>query len=237
MTSDTAGSPTLGILSLDTAFPRILGDAGNPASYPMPVRLRVVDGADGPVIVRGGRPPADLVARFRGAAQALEADGAAAIVSTCGFLVTVQADIAAAVRVPVMVSALSLLPSLTMTVGGRPIGVLTASAPSLDGALAAAGLPAQAVRVAGLDDVPAFADVFPVPKARQSDRLDRAALEAAAVAKACALMDGEPDLGAILLECGNLPPYAAAIRAATGLPVVSILDAADLLWSAVGGGA
>ena len=39
-----------------------------------------------------------------------------------------------------------------------------------------------------------------------------------------------PDLGGFLLECGNLPPYADAIRAATGRPVFGILDAASLLW-------
>ena len=41
-----------------------------------------------------------------------------------------------------------------------------------------------------------------------------------------------PDLGAILLECGNLPPYAEDIASATGLPVYAILDAARLLTGA-----
>ena len=85
----------LGILALDTRFERIVGDTGNAASYPFPVRIHVVEGADSPLIVRDGAPDAALVARFIAAAQALEAEGARAIISTCGFLVSVQDKIAA----------------------------------------------------------------------------------------------------------------------------------------------
>ena len=44
------------------------------------------------------------------------------------------------------------------------------------------------------------------------------------VAAAAGLKEAHPDLGAIVLECTNMAPYAAAIRAATGLPVFSIYN-------------
>lgn len=43
------------------------------------------------------------------------------------------------------------------------------------------------------------------------------------VAAALALQAAHPDLGAIVLECTNMDPYAADIVAATGLPVFSIV--------------
>ena len=53
-------------------------------------------------------------------------------------------------------------------------------------------------------------------------RLDVAAARADMIEAARALTAAHPDLGAILLECTNMVPYAADVRAATGLPVHSI---------------
>jgi hypothetical protein len=36
------------------------------------------------------------------------------------------------------------------------------------------------------------------------------------------LVSRHPEVGAIVLECTNMPPYAAALRAALGLPVHDI---------------
>lgn len=218
----------IGVLMLDTAFERIAGDAGNPASYHRPARLHVVAGAGSPQIVRDGPPAPALARAFVGAAQRLEAEGAAAIASTCGFLAHLQDEVAAAVRVPVMLSALSLVPALLRAYGGPnggQIGILTASASSLGPAtLAAAGIRPDRVVVAGLEDCPAFAAAFLAPKSAQPSRIDRAAIGAAAVARAVALCARHPETPALVLECGNLPPYAADIAAATGRPVHTILD-------------
>ena len=220
----------IGVLMLDTAFERVVGDAGNPDSYHRPARLRVVENAGSPEIVRDGLPDPDLIAAFCLAAQELEAAGAVAITSTCGFLISVQDRIAAAVTVPVMVSALSLFPLIRAAHGNRPVGIITASRRQLgEAALAAAGILPDQVRIAGMEDCEAFAQAILVPKSDQPARLDREGIADAAVARARALCSETPDLGAILLECGNLPPYADAIAAATGRRVYSILDAARLI--------
>lgn len=222
----------LGILALDTRFERIVGDAGNPESYPFAVRIKVVAGADSPLVVRDGAPDEALVARFIAAAQALEAEGARAIISTCGFLVNVQDRIAAAVDVPVMLSALSLYPLVRASCAGR-VAILTASKPSLGArSMASAGIDAADVVVMGCEDIAGFAESFLAPQERQAARLDREALEAALVEKVKVMMGDHPDIGALLFECGNLPPYAYAISRAAGRPVFHMLHGAALVMGA-----
>ncbi|MCA0939666.1 aspartate/glutamate racemase family protein [Salipiger pacificus] len=223
-------SPFIGILSLDTRFPRIPGDAGNPESYHLPARVRVVPGAGSPDIVKDGRPAPALVEGFRSAAEELVSQGACLITSTCGFLITVQREIAAALPVPVLLSGLCLLPTVRQMVGGRPVGVLTASAPALgDAAIRAAGAAPEDVRIGGLQDCPLFAESFLAPKDRQRGAFDPAQMQAEVCRAAEAHVARSPEIAAIVLECGNLPPYAAALRRVTGRPVFSILDAARLV--------
>ena len=224
--------PFLGILSLDTAFERIVGDVGNPQSYPFPVRVQVVDGADSPKIVRAHAPEQALADRFVAAAQALEAQGAIAIISTCGFLVHLQDQVARSVQIPVMLSALSLFSMVRQLHKGR-IGILTASEPALaDKALAAAGVERAQIAVAGMEECSAFSQAFLRSRSGQSRVLDQQSVEAYAVAQAQALQGQNPDLEAIILECGNLPPYADAIKQATGLPVYDLQRGAVFLWEA-----
>lgn len=222
--------PFIGILSLDTRFARIPGDAGHPGSYHLPARVRVVEGAGSPEIVRDGRPAPELVARFIAAARAFEAEGAVLITSTCGFLIHVQDEIARAVGVPVLLSGLALVPIVSRLTGGRPLGILTASAPSLGpGALAAAGCGGLDVRVAGMEAEPMFAETFLAAKAAQRATFDPEAMGAAVTSVARRLTAAHPEIAAVILECGNLPPYATRLRAALNRPVFSILDGARLI--------
>jgi len=224
-------SPFLGILMLDTAFPRILGDAGNVESYDCPARLKVIKGAGSMEIVKDGKPSEDMLLVFCKAAQALEAEGATAIVSTCGFLISVQEQIAKSVSIPVMVSSLSLYPVIRSVTANRKIGMLTASKTALgSGALEAAGIDPSDVIIAGLEECAAFSNAILTEKQNQLAQMDTAAIEKYAVRKSRELIDNAPEISAILLECGNLPPYTAAITKATGLPVFSILDGAKLIW-------
>lgn len=224
--------PCLGILSLDTAFPRISGDVGNVGSYPFDAMVEVLPGADSPQIVRNGAPSEGLLIRFEAAARKLERRGATAIVSTCGFLAPAQGRIADAVSVPVMLSALSLLP-LVRAIRPGCIGVLTASEAALgDDFLQSAGLQKEGLVIAGMENVPAFADTFLAPREKQATKLDRAAMEAGVVTVAQDLLARAPDVTALLLECGNLPPYANALRQATGRRVYHLVDAARFIMEA-----
>lgn len=234
MTSEKMNHPHLGILSLDTQFPRILGDVGNPDSYPFAAKVKVVDGADATKIVKDGLPDDVILRAFDAAACSLEDNGAQAIVSTCGFLITVQSRIASQVNIPVMLSALSMLPSVRAMTAGR-VGILTASRSSLGAmALEAAQIAPDDVVIQGMEDAPVFASAFLATRDQQVVEFDTDLMEQAVVAQAIELIKKAPDVGAILLECGNLPPYADAIRAATGRPVFHLLDAANMMMAASG---
>lgn len=222
----------IGILMLDTAFERVLGDAGNPESYHLPAKTAVVRNAGSTDIVRNGKPDPVLVSAFCEAARRLEADGAIALTSTCGFLMTVQKDIARSVSIPVMVSALSLFPLVRAMHGGRPVGIITASSEHLGSeVLDAAGIRPDQTAIAGMQDVEAFASSILVPKSGQNRTIRQSEIQSAVVAKAINLCRSTANISAILLECGNLPPYAQAIKAATGKPVYSILDGVRILVS------
>src|SRR5918996_5952955 len=75
---------TVGILMLDTRFPRIPGDMGNALSFEFPVRYQRVSGADPDLVVRRGA--AGLLPAFIEGARAPEREGVGAITTNCGFL-------------------------------------------------------------------------------------------------------------------------------------------------------
>lgn len=221
-----AGSE-IGILMLDTRFPRPLGDIGNPASFAFPVRYHRVAGATPARVVTQAQRARALLPDFISGARALERAGVAAITTSCGFLGPVQQDLAAAVSVPVLTSPLFLLPLARLSCGNRPVGVVTAHAGHLSAEhLSACGIdPRWDVPVIGLEHAPAFRDAI---LGNASD-LDPHRIEAEVVAACRALQMRRPDLGALVFECTNLPPYRAAVRRATGLGVFDCHDLIALL--------
>jgi Asp/Glu/hydantoin racemase len=211
------GAP-LGILMLEARFPRIPGDMGNGTTWPFPVLFRVVRGADPErVVLQGAR---GLLPDFIAAARDLVDLGAEAITTNCGFLSLFQRELAEAVNVPVATSSLMQVPWVQATLPpGKRVGVITVSRGSLtDAHLDAAGVPRD-VPVVGTEGGREFFRVL--IKAEKTD-MDVALAEADIVAAGRDLVARHPEVGAIVLECTNMPPYAAALREAVGLPVYDI---------------
>lgn len=211
------GAP-LGILMLEARFPRILGDMGNGATWPFPVLYRVVGGASPDKVVLKGA--AGLLPDFIAAAQDLVRLGAEAITTNCGFLSLFQRELAAAVGVPVATSSLMQVPWVQVTLPpGKRVGLVTVSAGSLSPAhLEGAGVPLD-TPVAGTENGDEF---FRVLIKAEKDDMDIDLAERDVVNAALDLVARHPEVGAIVLECTNMPPYAAAVQAATGLPVYDI---------------
>src|SRR5215475_8620781 len=121
---------TVGILVLDTRFPRIVGDIGNARTFPFPVRYQRVTGADPDLVVRRGAE--GLLPAFIDGARALEREGVGAITTNCGFLVKYQREMAAAVSVPMFTSSLLLVPLVHRMLGpGRRVGLMTVNSAAL----------------------------------------------------------------------------------------------------------
>ena len=209
----------LGVLMLQTRFPRLPGDVGHPGSFRMPVRHRVVVGATPQRVVRDGDPA--LIAPFIDAGRALVAEGATALTTSCGFLARWQAELQAALPVPVWTSSLLALPAL-----GRP-GVVTVDAASLDAAVLRAAGAAADVPIEGIDPASAFAQTL----LEDRPTLDAQAAERTVVDAARALCAGHPQVDAIVLECTNMPPYRAAVERACGRPVHDIMSLVHQRWA------
>ncbi|MDH3263356.1 MAG: aspartate/glutamate racemase family protein [Paracoccaceae bacterium] len=208
---------TLGILMLETRFPRVHGDIGNALTWPFPVQYRIVPDATPEKVVLGDPEP--LVESFIAAGRDLVASGCDGVATNCGFLVPLQDRMAEALGVPVASSSLMQVPAVARTLPpGREVGILTISAETLTARhLQAAGIP-EGTPMVGTDRAGEFASKI-LSDAPEIDfeRARRDVVDAAA-----RLVASHPAVGAIVLECTNMVPYARDVRRATGLPVFSI---------------
>ncbi len=219
----------LGIIKLDTRFPRPKGDIGNADSFAFPVRYAVVEGASPQRVVT--ERAAGLLEPFIAAGRRLIDEGALAITTTCGFLTIFQRQLASALPVPVATSALLQVPWVqTMIAPGQRVGVLTISATSITPAhLDSAGIAADSVAIEGVAPSCEFATKL----LGNQTTLDVDAARADVVEAARALVTKHPEVGAIVMECTNMPPYRAAVAAATDLAVYDSLGLAEWLWRGV----
>lgn len=207
----------VGILMLEARFPRIVGDMGNALSWPFPVHYKIVRGASPDRVVR--RNAEGLLDDFIAAARELVADGVDGITTNCGFLSLFQEELADAVGVPVATSSLMQVAQVNRLLPkGRRAGILTISSSTLTPLhLEKAGVPAG-TPVGSTEGGREFTRAI----LGNEMALDVEAARADNVEAAKRLQMENPGLGAIVLECTNMVPYAADIRAATGLPVFSI---------------
>jgi hypothetical protein len=219
----------IGVLTLDTRFPRLPGDIGNPASFGVPALTRTVREArpDQAVQSAAGQRAADLVTPFCHAMRDLERMGAASITTSCGFLVLMQEELQARAKVPVVTSSLLMLPALLGK--NARVGVLTISARLLgEEFLAAAGVPASRIDDVVVEGVDAQGE-FARAMLENRPRFDVARARREVVDAARRLNERDRSLTDVVLECTNMPPYAADIGRATGLQCWSLLQSEVLL--------
>lgn len=228
--SHDSGRPCVGILMLDTRFPRIRGDIGNPDTFAFPVRFAVVKGASQDRIVR--RPDPSLIDPFIRAGQDLIQEGAVIITTSCGFLSLFHTRLTTALTVPVFSSSLLQIPLARAVISpGRKVGIITASRSALTPEhLSAIGIDGRGLVFAGMEHAPEFSSVFLGNK----PTLDRDRCSAEMQAATEQLVRQHPDVGAIVLECTNMPPYAKVVRkAAGGLPVFDAVTMINYAWRVI----
>ena len=218
----------IGILLLDARAPFIPGDVANATSYDFPVIYKLVPGLKTTVCLEGAPEFNEPMAE---AARELVAQGVRGISSDCGFMLQYQDAVRDAVDVPVALSSLLQIPVIERSLTpGQPIGVITADSTNLDIAfLERAGIrPTHPLVIRGLQDEPEFRSAI----LEEKGTLDSDLVTAETVRVAEAMVAEHPTMGAILLECSMLPPYAKAVQDATGLPVYDFVGMIDYLQSA-----
>lgn len=225
---------SIGVLVLNTTFPRVHGDIANARTFDFPVRYKTVTQATQGTVVTGVDKARVLLPHFIEAAQELEREGVSAITTSCGFLSVVQEELSAAVSIPVATSSLLLLPMVLSMIGTRKVGVVTANASVLSKRHLMIGENVAHDRIAlcGLEDCPNFRSaILGLPTSGVSE-FDINRIEQEVVTQCKKLKQDNPELGAFLFECTNLPPYARAVQKATGLPVFGIFHLIEMLYTA-----
>ena len=223
----------IGILMLDTKFPRIPGDIGNANTYPgINVRYKIVKGADAPKIM-GKNPDPSLIQPFIEAAQELETEGCKAITTSCGFLAAFQPIIQDAVSIPVFCSALILVPLVSKMISkNKVIGVLTERAQNMtDEHFQSVGwsMKDYPVVVSGMQPGSPFPGLF----CENGVNEEYEVLEACIREMTERHMREHPDTGALVFECTNFGPWSKLIQRISGVPVFGINELIKYMASCV----
>lgn len=218
---------SIGVLALESYFPKPPGHIKNPSSLGFTTCYEIIEGLTVPGLLNN--PSDDMIAPLLDAARRLEKQGVKVITGSCGFLALFQRQITEAVSIPVFVSSLVQAP-LIYVMTGKPVGVLTASASlltqkHLEG-VGAADIP---LVIEGLESSDEFAKVI---LRNERNDMDLKLVEAEVVSAGERLISRAPEIGAILLECTDLPPYAHSLQERFGRPVFDIITLANMMDAA-----
>jgi hypothetical protein len=214
----TRGEARLGVLMIDGLATCLPGSVANAATYGVSVVYRRVPGATGARVLAADDA---LVEPLAEAARALVRQGVNGITSNCGFAASYQPALARTVPVPVFVSSLLQVPLVAATLPlGKRIGILTFDAAQLSGRqFRAAGwdperIPVSVAGVRGLE-------AWEVLAGREGD-VDPDAMWGDLLRVAEDLCRTRSDIGALVLECTAMCPFAPQLQASLDLPVFDL---------------
>ena len=223
----------IGILMLDTKFPRIPGDIGNARSYEgIPIRYKIVKNAVTSKIM-GKEPDAELIKPFIEAARELEAEGVKAITTSCGFLAAFQRILADSVNIPVFSSTLILAPLIRAMINkNKKIGIFTERAWNMnENHFIKCGWSSKdiPVCVSGMPEGSPFPALFIDGGLEEK----REVLEECMIDLAKRHMKEHPDTGAIIFECTNFGPFSRQVQDIAQVPVFGINQLIEYIASCV----
>lgn len=205
---------SIGILILDAAYPCIPGNVGNASTFPFPVRYKRVKEASIERLVK--QKDITLLEPFIDAAIELQEEGVKAITGACGFMALFQREVSDAVDMPVFLSSLLQIPFIYQIIKQK-IGIITADSKSLTPEhFISVGVNKEIpLLIGGMEDQKEFREAI----LEEKGTLDSDLIEREVVGVAKKLITENPDIGALVLECSDLPPYAHAIQKEVNLPI------------------
>jgi len=223
----------IGILLWEEEFAtdQLEGTVFSPQTFSFPVRSKKVKGTGLETIVKN--PSAASRAALIQAAQELEKEGAKAITTDCGFNAIWQKELADSVSVPVFASALLLVPLVHRMLGrGKRVGIITADKSSLtEKHLKAVGIDESIpICIVGMEREEQFSSI--IGSGTVNGPLNIGKFENEVTRVATRLVEENTDVGAIVLECTDLSPFAEAIQRATRLPVFDIVALTNMIHTA-----
>ena len=221
---------SIGILLLNTRIPFIPGDVGNSSTYNFPVVYKVVDDLlTDRIVVEADPALAEPIIRE---ARALESEGVSAITADCGYMALFQKEVALSVNIPVFLSSWMQIPFISHILQPhKKIGAIVADSRYIR---------KEILTNVGIDDT-----IHLVIGGMESKKnfwsavmeekgvLDTDLVETEVVEVANELVRNNPDIGAILLECSCLPPYASAVQMSLGLPVFDFITMINFVYSSL----
>lgn len=222
----------IGIVMQEDCLIRFPGDVGNATTFDYPVRYKVVKGVD-PKVLKNPVEAIKYVKFFVEAAQELEKEGVRAIVGGCGFQAIYQKEMVEALNIPVFTSSLIQVPMVHYSLKrGKKVGIITANSQCLsEEYFRAVGWSSDSipVRIEGMENLePRFSTI-----AGESEELIKKVRENTLVKLSIDFIQRNPDIGAIVLECTNLPPCSYAIQKAVHLPVFDIVTLINWVYYGV----
>ena len=226
----------LGIMIVDGVYPGFPGDVRNASAFPFPIQYEVVEGVDLQALV-WAQDKSPCLEPIRRAAEKLERMGCRAIAAECGYFAYFQQEIAASLGVPVFLSSLLQIPLAQQVVGSnRVVGVLAA----LKKQLTEKHLTAAGVRigsnyvVAGAEDdggCPEFDHLWVPGLQTDPPAAYYAKAEKEFLQVAEEFYRAHPRMGAMVLECTGMQPFARALQRRIDIPVFSWGTLLDYAYS------
>lgn len=228
----------IGIMVLDDAYPGFPGDVRNASAFNYPVQYEICEGVDNHALV-WEQDKSPCRKPILAAAKKLERMGCRAIAAECGYFAYFQKDVAGSVDLPVFMSSLLQVPFIQLTIGPeKKVGIVCAQHRFLTHThLKNAGIdPDSNIIVAGAQDeygCTEFDNLWDPEKRPDCPEIyyDKARDQ---MVSACeAIVQKHPDIGAIMLECTGMQPFARAVQQRIELPVFSWGTLLDYAFSAV----
>lgn len=221
---------TVGILVQDVHYPLLPGNVVNGYTYDFPVRFEIVPGANQARMHTGD---STLVPDLVATAKKLELEGCRAVCAACGYFGHFQKGVADQVDIPVYLSSIVQIPWIRVGLKeGQKIGVLCADRKNLTEDLFAACSVSKddydRCCIAGAGHLPEFSALL-----ERRGHFDNGILRQELIDLAKGLVAENPDIGAILLECSDMPPYSADIQRELALPVYDFITMIKYVHSVV----
>lgn len=219
----------IGILVLDLWYPYMPGNVANGSTYKFPVLFKVIKGTTVPMILNADPALLDMIVE---GGNELAQQGARAIVGACGYFGHFQEKASEKLNVPTFLSSVLQAPVIIRSLKPKQkLGIICGSGPHLTPSL---------LTQCGCEDLSRLVIEGASEQCTEFNQIVNCTghfvsgkIEKELVGIAKKIVSNHPEVGAILLECSDMPPYAWAIQNEVRLPVFDFITMINWIYDAV----